>query len=197
MLTDLNDVLFYLDADKDGAGGGGDDPKPKGDDKAGEDSERVTWEGILEGLPAPAKAAYEEHTKGLKSALQSERDKGKDLAKKLKELSAKAEEGSELKSKIDSMSSELEAATTRAEFILEAVKPEIGCTNPELAWIVAEKAEAIDRRGRVNWELLKKDFPELFGKKSPPKGGAGDGTGNSPPKGKDMNDWIRAAAGRR
>lgn len=146
-----------------------------------------------------ARKLYDEHTKGLKSALQSERDARKaetaKLSKDLRDASRKLEEGSEARKALEDVTARLEAAEARAAFFEEAIKPEIRCNNPRLAYIAAQDSGAIDAKGRIGWDSLKAQFPELFTVKVPRANG-GEGTQTQPLKSGGMNAYIRSAAGR-
>lgn len=159
----------------------------------------VTFEAWLGAQDEATRKLYEEHTKGLKSALHGEREARKaetaDLGKKLRDATKKLEEGSEARKALEGVTAQLEAAEARAAFYEEAIKPEIRCNNPRLAFIAAQDSGAIDAKGRIGWESLKTQFPELFAQKVP-AASAGAGTGTPPPAGGGMNQFIRSAAGR-
>ncbi len=155
------------------------------------------WEQFLEGQPEGVRTLYEAHTQGLRSALQSEREQRSDLARQLREATGQLEEGSEAREALERLNGQLESAQRRADFYEEAARPEIGCTNPRLAFLGAQEVEAFDRRGNVNWERLKEQFPELFGQSRTPPANAGSGTGSDAPRDFDINAAIRAATGRR
>ena len=156
----------------------------------------ASWDEYVATLKPEVKTLYETHTAGLKSALQSERQQRSELAKQIQMLSKQAAEGSDLKKSLEGMTAKLESETQRADFYEQAVRPEIGCSNPFLAFIVAREADAIDGKGRINWDTIKQQAPELFKPKSPPPASAGAGTSNPPAAKSSMNDFIRAAAGR-
>lgn len=153
-----------------------------------------TWETILQGLPEDQRTAYEAHTKGLKTALDSERQAHKDLEKQVREAADKAK--GEAKAELDRLAQQLESANRQADFYKEAGSPEIGCASPELAYLAAEKDGLFDRRGAVNWVTLKERYPVLFTQQQPARGNAGSGTQTPPTPAQDMNTWIRRAAGR-
>lgn len=190
--------MFRFDASKDGGSGGKGDDDDKDEaggagGSGGKDAEN--WDGFLEGQPENVQKLYKEHTDGLRSALQSERDQRKGLAKEVAETAKKLKEGSEERKALEDQAAKLEEAEQRAGFFEEAAKPEIGCSNPRLAFLGAQEIGAFDQRGNANWEVIKKQFPELF-KKTTPKSNAGDGT-DKPPSGESgMNAFIRKAAGR-
>ena len=156
-----------------------------------------TWDAFLETLTPEVKALYEQHTSGLKSALQSERDQRSDLAKQLKEMAGKQKEGSDERKALDEMSKSLEEANARADFFEDAARPEIGCRNPKLAWLAAQTGEGYVRRGKVDWLAIKADYPELFqaATSASSRGNAGSGTGNQQPVPETMDDFIRRKAG--
>jgi hypothetical protein len=142
------------------------------------------------------KALYEADTKGLKSALSDEREMRKTLEKDIRDLAAKADKGSELEKQLTVTADSLSEATSRADFYEAAHTA--GVTNIKLAFLVTKQDEIYDKKGNPDFDALKKGYPELFGKPAePPKANAGDGAGQEAPKGKDMNAWIREAAGRK
>lgn len=178
------------DSNENGADGQG--GTPNGEQGTAE----VTFDGWYGDQDDAVKSMVDGHISGLKSALDKERGNVKDLAKQLKDLGKAAEEGSDLKKQIDSISAKLEEYETQnAAYETFA---EAGVTNFKLAWIAAQQSGAIDKRGNVNLETLRQEYPELFGKKQKtPAGNAGSGTGSGAPGGKSMNDFIRTAAGRK
>jgi hypothetical protein len=159
----------------------------------------VSFEDWLGKQDETTRKLYEEHTKGLKSALQGERDARKaetaKLSRELREASKRLEEGSEARKALEGVTGQLEAAEARAAFYEEAIRPEIGCNNPRLAFIAAQDGGLIDGKGRISWDVLKAQFPELFRPKVPPAS-AGAGTQAQPPRSGGMNEFIRKAAGR-
>lgn len=159
-----------------------------------DEQDQITWEGWLEGQEPTIQGLYEGHVQGLKAALASERDQGKNLAKELREATLKLEEGSEARKELEKLQITVDTATQRADFFEEAARPEIGCANPKLAFVAAKEIDAFDKRGNVNWERLRESFPELFKPKGAP-GHAGAGT-TTAPQPIDMNAIIRGATGR-
>jgi len=169
----------------------------QGNQGAGSETPPPTWETVLAALPEEQRKLYEQHTQGLRTALQSEREQHQDLARQLREATGKLEAGSETRQQLEQLTGQIEVANRRADFFEQATQPEIGCSSPRLAWLAAQEVEAFDRRGNVNWAVLKEQFPELFGQgtKKPPPGNAGSGTSNPPAK-QGMNAFIRQQAGR-
>jgi len=179
------------EADKGGAGSSTDDGDTTNTDSK---QDAKTWEAVLAGLPAEAKELYQQHTAGLSTALDKERDARKDQEKALRDLAKKAEAGSDAQRQLTEIADKLVAETKRADFFQEAARPEIGCRNTELAFKVALIDDAFDKRGNVNWAVLKDNYPELFGEYKKPGADAGSGRdGNI--AGLSVDDQIRKAAG--
>ena len=154
----------------------------------------TTWESILEGLPEEAKGLYEQHTHGLKSALDAERQQRQDLAKQLRDASAQLDAGSAAKAQLEKLQTQLEETQRRADFATEASGQ--GVANVRLAYLAAQEFDLFDRRGNVRWDELKKAAPELFVQPAPARGNAGAGTATTPTPTADMNAYIRRMAGR-
>ena len=137
----------------------------------------------------------EKYETGLKSALTDEREARGNLEKQLRDLAGKAEKGSEAEKKLIEMADQMAEGDRRATFYEEAHRA--GVSNLKLAYLAAVQEDLFDKRGVVNFEQMKKDYPELFGQGTPkPKGNAGDGTGAPVPAHAGMNEFIRAAAGK-
>lgn len=177
-----------------GAAGGKPSPSQDGAHASGS-SETPTFESWLGSQDETIRGLIDGHVKGLKSALESERSQRGDLARQLRDVTAKAEKGSDLEKALTEVSTQLEAAERRAAFYEDAGRPEIGCSNPKAAFALAQAEDLFDKRGRIDWEALKASAPELF-RPRVPQGNAGVGTGGPPPAQKSMNDFIRRAAGR-
>lgn len=176
---------------------GSNPPAPKGASPpsgGNEGGETLTFEQWFEKQDEAIKALLDGHTKGLKSALKTERETRTDQEKQLRELAAKAEKGSEAQKQLTELADKLAEADKKTDFFDAAHKA--GVTNLKLAFTVATQEDLFDKKGQVNFEQLKKDYPELFATKKAPQGGAGSGTGEDQPKGGDMNAFIRRAAGR-
>ena len=160
----------------------------------GSDETPPTWESILEGLPEEAKGLYEQHTHGLKSALDAERQQRKDLAKQLQDAAGQLEAGSKARTDLEALQARLEETEKRADFATEASG--LGIANVKLAYLAAIEFDTFDRRGNVQWDQLKEAAPELFTQPAPARGNAGSGTSAPPQPGQDMNTFIRRMAGR-
>lgn len=159
-----------------------------------EETQELTFDGWLGEQPDEIKELLDGHTKGLKSALTSERDTRKNLEKQVRDLAAKAEKDSEAQTQLAGIADQLGEADRKADFYETAHTA--GVTNLKLAYTVAMQDEMFDRRGQVNFDTMKTQYPELFGKVSTPPGNAGAGTDTQPSPAKDMNRFIRTAAGR-
>jgi hypothetical protein len=156
-----------------------------------QDGGTPTFEAWIEKQADDVKALYTAHIEGLRNTVKATRDERDAMRAQLKDLQAKAEKGSELEQTLAKMTAQLEASDKRANFVEEAVKPEIGCRNPKAAYALALADNLFDRQGRPDWTAIKAAAPELFGTQRAP-GQAGNGTGGDPPP-VDMNAWIRSA----
>lgn len=156
--------------------------------------ETPTFESWLAQQDETIRGLLDGHVKGLKSALESERSQRGDLARQLREVTAKAEKGSELEKTLTDMTARVDAAEGRAAFYEEAGRPEVGCANSKAAFALAQAEGLFDTRGNVDWAALKTTAPELFRVKAP-EGNADGGTSNPPPGKTSMDDLIRARAG--
>lgn len=174
----------WFEAGNEGSGGSGQSEKQPED---------LTYENWLEKQDDTIKGLLDEHVKGLKSALGSERESRKEMEKQLREMAKKAEAGSEAQTKLTQMADQIQTADRRAEFYDEAHRA--GVVNLKLAYLAATQEELFDRNGRVNFDEMKKNYPELFGKTNLPAGNAGAGTGDQNAA-MDMNAKIRRASGR-
>lgn len=174
------------------------------DDQQTQDAQQQTQDGgtplsfetWVEGQTDEVKALLDNHTQGLKSALESERGSRKDLEKQVRDLAGKAEKGSEAQAELNKLADGLAESDRRAGFYEAAHTA--GVSNLKLAYTVAVQDEMFDRHGEPNFEELKRAYPELFGGKpgGTPPGNAGTGTGSAQPQTVGMNDFIRRAAGR-
>jgi hypothetical protein len=154
----------------------------------------LTYDSWLAQQPDDIKGLVESNITGLRSALHSERQQRQQLAEQLREA-AKGATG-EAKVALDKMGADLEAAQRRADFFEEAARPEVGCTNPRLAFLAAEQAGLIDKRGRVDWDTMRQQYPELFRQAGATRGSADGGAGGARGATGSMNDYIRRFAGR-
>lgn len=158
-----------------------------------------TFEEMLAALPEDFRAAHEQHTKGLKSALATERETRKAVEKQLREAAAAAEEGSDAKTRLEGMAADLDRATRRAEFAEAAHAA--GVADVRLAWLAVEADETLlTRTGAVDFEALKQAHPAVFATAGAPRPSgmdAGSGLRNTAAPEPSMTDYILTAAGRR
>jgi hypothetical protein len=156
-----------------------------------------TWDEFLTTLPAEHKALYEEHVGGLRRTVQATRSERDALQKSLADITtALGKDPAEAKRLLEETSAQLTVATQRAEFAEQAGRPEIGCTNPAAAFLVAKAQGLFSARGVPNWDAIREAVPELFrGKPTTPAGNAGAGTGTQPTVKRSMDEFIRAKAG--
>lgn len=154
----------------------------------------VDFDKWFESQADDIKSLVNSHIQGLKTALDSERESRKSFEKQVRDLATKVEAGSEAQKQLTALADQVGILERRQSFYDEAHSQ--GVSNLKLAYLAASDAGLIDDKGRVNWEQLKKSFPQLFGAAViTPKGNAGDGT-SVPPGGKaSMNTIIRRAAG--
>jgi hypothetical protein len=143
----------------------------------------------------PVKKLITTRFTALESTVRATRDERDEIKKQLKDLLPKVEKGSELEKSLVDMSAKFEQAERRAAFLEDAMRPEIQCRNPRAAWTLANTLNLFDKRDRPDWQAIKAEAPELFGVISA-NANAGAGTGKPVPASKNMNNFIRAAAGR-
>jgi hypothetical protein len=163
------------------------------EDKGGaKETKPLVYADWLKEQPDEVKSMLGTWEGGLKSALQSEREARGAAEKALRVEAGKAEKGSEAEKKLTELADQMQEADRRAEFYDDAHRA--GVTNLKLAYLSAVADERFDKRGRVNFDEMKKDYPELFGSRKPPEGNAGAGTGSSPNGKPSMDDFIRHKA---
>lgn len=163
----------------------------------------ATWDTWLAAQPDEQRMTIETlfnaHTAGLRNALNNERESRKTMEKQLRDMAAKESAGSDAQTRLEAMAEDIAKANRRADFYEAASKPETGLSDVKAAWIIinANAEEYIDRKGSVNFELLKREHPGLFAQAKPvPRANAGTGTNQPPSPAADMNAAIRRAAGR-
>lgn len=137
------------------------------------------------------KPLYEAHTKGLKSALNTERTAREELEKQLRKLAKQADAGSDAQKELTETADKLAAIERQNKFY--DVAHAAGVKNLKLAWMAAQ--EFVDEDGEVKLDAMKKAYPELFTSQQKVNVNAGDGLQNQQAP-LDMNSLIRRAAGR-
>ena len=193
MLSELWNRGTFYSPDEGGGGEGEKDDKPKG--KEEEQSDPLDYKTWHDSLSDEAKELVAESDKGLKSALDTERDARKTAEKDLRAVAKDLEDGSAAQKKVLEMADAEAEGNIKADFYEDAHKA--GVTNLKLAYHVAKEDDLFDKRGNVNLDKLKEEYPELFGVGKKIKGNIGEGTGSTPTGGKaGMSEYIRAAAGK-
>ena len=168
---------------------------PQGETPAA-DAKPVSFEDWYKGLAPEQQEAVDTHIDGLKSALKSEREERKTVERQLREIAKRAEEGSDLRQQLDTLATEQATANAKATFYEQAHGA--GVKNLRLAWLAAADAGLVDAKsGECDFGRLKQAAPELFAPKLAAGNNAGNGAGQTGVKEPSMNDWLRAAAGRR
>ena len=159
-------------------------------------ADNVTFEAWLEGQSDEIKSRFEQGTQGLRSALKSERESTKTLSGQLKDLQGKVDADSDAAKQIETLQQQLaDSEKKRAEAerkeTFSAAAAGAGCANAKAAYVIAVSGDLFKRDGSPDWEAIKQEAPELFGKQ--PKGNAGSGTGGDPnaEKSNYMDDLIR------
>lgn len=156
----------------------------------------LTFEAWLTQQEEPVKKLVDGRLHKLSSALDTERDDRKALARQLRDATKQAEDGSELRKQLDAINEQITEHAAKADFFEEAHGRHV--SNLRLAYLAAKSGGLISERGKVDWDALKTGYPELFTidkPPAPPRGNAGSGTGRQPETKPNMNDWIRQAAG--
>jgi hypothetical protein len=150
----------------------------------------VTYDAWLASQPDDVKSMVDGHIGGLKSALQGERERSKTLEKNLRDAASKAEKGSENETRLTELANQAGEATRKAAFYEGAVTA--GVANLKLAYLAAVNDDLFKKDGSVDFETMKKTYPELFGAKATNNAGSGGDQVSSKPS---MDDFIRAKAG--
>lgn len=154
-----------------------------------------SFEEFLEAQPEPIRELYKSHSEALLNTVKATRDERDELKRQIRKLADAQSEGSEAKRQLEQISAQLERTERRAAFFEDAAKPEIQCRNPRAAWLLAEAEGLFDKKGLPDWAAIKRDAPELFGAPVA-NANAGAGTQKPPDPHRDMNAFIRRAAGR-
>jgi len=165
----------------------------KGGKPEGDAENLEGFEAWYQQLEADQRQMLDEHIRGLKSALEAEREARKNLAKQLGELRGQLDDSSEAAKRIDAIQAEARTAQARAAFYEQAAAA--GVVDLRLAWLAASEGGMIDEDGSVDFETLKSRHGALFGGETPPTSGyAGAGAGAKPPAAESMDDLIRKRA---
>ena len=126
--------------------------------------------------------------------LVDERSRRKQLSASVKSLEAKTTGNHDVQAELSAMRGQLVDAQQRTQFY-ESAPSDVA--NPRLAFIAAREIGAISEKGeRVDWDLIRREMPELFRKVSIPTANAGAGAKQDGAAGTSMNDFIRTALSR-
>ncbi len=191
-----NEMFF---APEEGGGGGSGegegDPDPTKSKGGKGDPTPLTYETLYSGLDATSRDLVDGNIEGLQGALKTERDARTKAEEDLRDVADKLEKGSEAQKEVLRLADDVAANTKRADFYEDANTA--GVSNIKLAFHIATTEDMFDKRGNIDFEALKKDYPELFVNKGrKPEGGAGDGLGTELKKGDSMNAFIRGQSRR-
>lgn len=154
----------------------------------------LTFDTWIQGQDETVKGLLDGHISGLKNALNTERESRKGLEKQVRDLAGKAEKGSEAEKQLTALADQINQADQRTEFYEAAHAA--GVTNLKLAYLAAREGDLFNKHGQVDFKALRERFPELFGIKPQASGNAGQGTNQPSLPAKNMNEFIRKAAGR-
>lgn len=116
-----------------------------------------------------------------------------ELAKQLKDATAKAEKGSELEKTLGEITGKMAKLEVQSAFFSKAHAA--GVRNLDLAYLAAQQADLLSDKGDCDFAKLKTQYPELF--LVAPPANAGAGANGQQTHAQNMNDFILAAAGRR
>jgi hypothetical protein len=153
-----------------------------------------TFETWLETQDEKVKGLIGNRFTALESTVKATRGERDELAKEIKTLAKAQAEGSDARKSLDELSAKFEQTERRADFMEEAIKPEIQCRNPRAAWLLAQAEGHFDKSGRPNWTAIRAEAPELFGAPTA-NANAGAGTQQKPAAASSMNDFIRSKGG--
>lgn len=187
--------------------GGDGGQQGQGQENQGQENQggdELTWDAFFNELDDVRKDLIASHTRGLKSALDAERERAKRFERELKKLSGQAAEGSDLRASLDKLQADLAAANLRASFYASAIPNEVEADAIELAFLAAERGGFIGRDGDIDWKGLKAAHPRLF-RQAPAtptvRANAGAGVGQRQEQAEStdakMNRALRQAFGRR
>ncbi len=143
-----------------------------------------------------ARALYQQHIAGLQNTVTATREERDALNNRIKGImkTLDGKEPEKAKSEMERLSTDLQEANRKIEFLQDAGKPEIECLDANLAWLLATSKGLFRANGSPDWSAIRKEAPRLFGKPVI-EIGAGAGTGSGAGGKTNMDDWIRDRAG--
>lgn len=146
----------------------------------------LVYETWIAEQPETIRTLLDGHAAGLKSALQSERERSKTLEKELRDAASKAEKGSDAEKRLSTLADQVQAESKKSAFYESAVTA--GVNNLKLAFLAATQDELFKKDGSPDFEALKTSYPELFG--ATQSNSAGEGSNTT--KTFSMDDLIRS-----
>jgi hypothetical protein len=156
------------------------------------------WDALVKAHPE-ASELFEGKTKGLKSALEKERDAASDAAKDLRKLAKEADEktAAALNKLADEKDAEIAEARKESAFYRDAAAAGIPGDKLARAWLFARNADYFDKRGNPDIQALKTEMPELFTQPAQPapRVNAGQGTQQPPAAAHDFDSNVRKRLG--
>ncbi len=163
-------------------------------EEAEPDVDELVYENWLSKQPGEIQELVTRQQRALRDALVDERSRRKQLSASVKALEAKTTGNQDVQSELAAMRGQLVDAQQRTQFY-ESAPSDVA--NPRLAFIAAREIGAISEKGeRVDWDLIRREMPELFRKVSIPTANAGAGAKQDGAAGTSMNDFIRTALSR-
>lgn len=140
------------------------------------------------------KGGIEDHIRGLKSALESERTSKTTLEKRVRTLTNEAAAGSDLRKELEKLGSDLADSNAKAYFFKSAHEARL--IDLELGWLAAKNGGLLNSKGEVDMRALREAHPALFApaKQVAPPAHQGNGRSQEIERKPNFNDAIRAAA---
>lgn len=152
-----------------------------------------TFESWFEKQDESVKGLITGHTQGLSNTVKAVREERDVLSKQIKDLTAKAEAGSETQKQLEKLSKELEAANRRSDFVESASREK--CNNVKAAYALAQAEDLFRRDGSPDWVKIREEAPQLFEQKGNPRSGDGKTAPAGRVVGSEMDEIIRNAFG--
>ena len=143
-----------------------DNKKTDANEKDQKPAEAKTWQEFFDKQSDGVKKLYNDHHTALQNSVKATRDERDAFEKQIKELLPEAEKGSEFEKNLTEALEKLTKETKRANFFEAGIKPEIGCTNLSLAFLLTETKDLYKKDGSPDWDAIKKEFPEGFASKA-------------------------------
>jgi len=167
----------------------GNSSNQQGDPNGQTGSQPLQFDAWLEQQGDDVKGLLNTHASGLKTALSAERDRNKELEKSLRDAASKAEKGSESEKRLSELANQVTESNRKSAFYEGAATA--GVNNLKLAYMAATTDDLFKRDGSVDFEAMRRTYPELFGGKSSQSNNGGSGTNSQPNAKPNMDDYIR------